>query len=293
MFIFFFFYFREYPLFKSEKSTHDIADALLSLKHAVVHPQLASPLSPPSPPPGMPHLGAHYSSQGLNPCGPASPGPQTHQQGYGTSPGSHMHGQSVLHASYGVGVGVGMGLGYTQQYDHCPSPPLGGGAQGSVPTSTASSVPSSATHLGTTLPPHAQVAAGPPPPHPHVHPHHAHPSQAAGGMAFPSMSVNVSMSMNVGMTHSLGPSPYNYGPPSHQQWPPQPSPAQPASPPPQFHPHHHHNLHHSPAGFGAAVGVTQYSGYVPAQQTHVPMSAYPAPSPYPISTEIRASGDSR
>ena len=78
--------FRDYPLFKSEKSTHDIADALLSLKHAVVHPQFAAgPLSPPSPGP-MPHLGHHAPGPGAVPFPTApSPRPQAGPQGIAAS----------------------------------------------------------------------------------------------------------------------------------------------------------------------------------------------------------------
>ncbi|XP_046545421.1 protein glass-like [Haliotis rubra] len=81
--------YKDLTVFK-EKAPHDIADALLSLKHAVVHPQFSGQLSPLSPPPPMSHLG---HSQMMN------PGPLTHQNHQGLGyPVSHQG--PVFHNSY-------------------------------------------------------------------------------------------------------------------------------------------------------------------------------------------------
>lgn len=64
------FRYREYTVFK-EKS-HDIADALLSLKHAVVHPQFSGPLSPLSSPMPAPHFSPPGSNPAMGPQGPPS-----------------------------------------------------------------------------------------------------------------------------------------------------------------------------------------------------------------------------
>ena len=60
----FFSVFRDFPIVNKEKGSSDIADALLSLKHAVVHPQMSGPLSP-----GFSHFPQQFSSngQGLGP----------------------------------------------------------------------------------------------------------------------------------------------------------------------------------------------------------------------------------
>uniref|UniRef100_T1IIQ5 Protein glass n=1 Tax=Strigamia maritima TaxID=126957 RepID=T1IIQ5_STRMM len=41
--------YKDFPLYKTEKPSHDVADVLLSLKHAVVHPNLQIPIPPLSP----------------------------------------------------------------------------------------------------------------------------------------------------------------------------------------------------------------------------------------------------
>ncbi|KAH9500793.1 hypothetical protein Btru_073026 [Bulinus truncatus] len=160
---------RDYP----PKGPHDIADALLSLKHAVVHPDLRGPLSPLSPPPPAqpkPHFGpSHYPGQHMTGYGIASPGPHPYPHGH-YSHGhpapqglaySMNHNPSSVQASYGPQT-MAPTHQYSQ-YDQCPSPNI----QHSVQTAN-------------------------------VH--------------FPSMSVNVSMSMNVGMPTNMGPGPqYNCG----------------------------------------------------------------------------------
>ncbi|CAL1535093.1 unnamed protein product, partial [Lymnaea stagnalis] len=87
---------REYP----PKAPHEIADALLSLKHAVVHPDLRgplSPLSPPPPPQAMPHFGpSHYPSQHMTGYGIPSPGPHPYSQGH--YPHAHHPTQSLSYS---------------------------------------------------------------------------------------------------------------------------------------------------------------------------------------------------
>ena len=147
-----------------EKGSHDIADALLSLKHAVVHPQFGgplSPLSPPPPPPSMPHLGCGQGMNGgvMNPQTPTgfsytvshnspmfhnaygTPAPQYSQytdQGQ-TAPGQPLPQASVHFPAMSVNVSMSMNVGMPPslgggQYNNLssqqwptqpPTPPLG------------------------------------------------------------------------------------------------------------------------------------------------------------------------
>ncbi|BFY98593.1 hypothetical protein BsWGS_01633 [Bradybaena similaris] len=198
---------REY----TTKGPHDIADALLSLKHAVVHPDLRGPMSPLSSPPPQPHMShfgsSHFSSaQVMSGYGVPSPGPHpyshSHSFSHGHSQGlaySINHNSPVMQGSYGTqALGPPSHHQYAQYPESCQSPNL------------------------------------------------QHPVQTAN-VHFPSMSVNVSMSMNVGMPTNLGPGPgqYNCGPGgpvigsnSAQSWPLSP-PSPPLPPPPssmaQYH----------------------------------------------------------
>ncbi|XP_055955284.1 zinc finger protein 3-like [Patella vulgata] len=85
--------YRDLPVFK-EKGPHDIADALLSLKHPIVHPQFGGPLSPISP-----------SSGQLSPTQPPTPN-------------VHFPSMSV-NVSMSMNVGVPHGLG-NGQYNNLP-----------------------------------------------------------------------------------------------------------------------------------------------------------------------------
>ncbi|XP_064630586.1 protein glass-like [Lineus longissimus] len=73
--------YKEFSMFK-EKNPHDIADALLSLKHAVVHPQMNNQLSPLSP--SLTHFSPSMTSPGSH--GTVGHG-LSHQSPYGATYG--------------------------------------------------------------------------------------------------------------------------------------------------------------------------------------------------------------
>lgn len=189
------------------KGPHDIADALLSLKHAVVHPDLHGPLSPLSSSPPMPHIGSSHFPSGQTMAGYGVPSPVPHHYPHSHSfshgpaqslPYSINHNSPVMQTPYGTqALGSSVHHQYPQYTETCPSPTL------------------------------------------------QHPVQTAN-VHFPSMSVNVSMSMNVGMPPNLGQAPgqYNCGPggavvggSASQNWSISP-PSPPLPPPPpssQYH----------------------------------------------------------
>ncbi|XP_005091155.1 protein glass-like [Aplysia californica] len=204
---------RDHP----PKAPHEIADALLSLKHAVVHPDLRGSLSPLSPPPHsagpMPHLShsaSYSSSQTMTGYSIPSPGPHGYHHNH---PYSHAPPQGLAYA-----------------VNHNPSVPQGSYAPQSL-------VPSS----------HAQYSQYPEAcPSPNLQPS----SVQTANVHFPAMSVNVSMSMNVGVPPPLGPGPsqYNCGPGSSsacgpgQNWALQPPSPPPLPPPPSAAiPQYHHS----------------------------------------------------
>ncbi|KAK6185850.1 hypothetical protein SNE40_007996 [Patella caerulea] len=93
--------YRDLSVFK-EKGPHDIADALLSLKHPIVHPQFGGPLSPISPSSGMPYFASPHQgfNSGMAPsCTQGLPYPVSHNP-------------SVLHNTYST-----VPPQYSQQYE--------------------------------------------------------------------------------------------------------------------------------------------------------------------------------
>ena len=152
-----------------EKGPHDIADALLSLKHAVVHPgQVGGPLSPLSPglPPPLPqsmaspamssgHLGYHQAQMmpgygrdalpslqysgaqyGATAHGPSQYGdPGAHSQLAAGSP--HGQGQAGMFPAMSVNVSMSMNVGVPTGMGQCGLGPAGADAQWCPPTPCA------------------------------------------------------------------------------------------------------------------------------------------------------------
>ncbi|CAH1783072.1 unnamed protein product [Owenia fusiformis] len=129
---------RDFTIFK-EKGPHDIADALLSLKHAVVHPSMTGQLSPISPglpyPQTTPTTGGFHHTAGSGPnmqaCGAWSSSPGGYGQ-YIDQAVPHHQPQPGMFPSMSVNLSmsmnVGMPHGLAPQYNvgtqeqWCPPP---------------------------------------------------------------------------------------------------------------------------------------------------------------------------